>query len=163
MGQAQRPSILHLQAGFFLGRPSAPRQVELLLGQPISDLQVGVRLETLSLPHPSLGTSHPAQLCVLVAQGFAESRGRGHVLLSTPEMPTLVTGLPGLCLQPKPHPATSPPAYPCFLLSWLSFPDPSPSPLTVILQPHAQASEGSPAAKEVAPQGWLTTVAAHLS
>ena len=129
MGQAQRLSSLHLQDGFFLRRPLNAQAGGLLLGQPISNLQAGVQTgNPVLLP----AIPHWGQPTLLSFVSWwpkdLQSPLDGGMSSSPPQKsPPWVTGLPGLCLQPEPHPAASPslPPLPSLLFtplsSWLFF------------------------------------------
>lgn len=97
MGQAHRMGSLLLQDGFFLRGPLKTQANRLLLGLAHRGLDAYVQTRDLA-PLPAVlcwgGVRLDAQLWGLVVQGFAESAGRGPVILSTPEITTVGLSAP---------------------------------------------------------------------
>ena len=166
MGEAQRWYSLFLQDGSFLGRPFNTQAGGLLLGQTIGDLHAGIQTGNPALLPAIPHWGHLTLLSFVSwwSKDFQSPLDEDTSSSPPQKSPSWVTGLPGLCLQPEPHPAASPslPPLPSLLLAFLS-PDPLPSPPDYYSPATHTSLEGLPAAKEAAPQGWLTTVAAHLS
>ena len=143
----------------FSGGPSMLRQVDFCWASPSVISRQAFRLETLFFSLPSLtGDSPPCsalcpggrRICRVLWMGACPPlHPRNHHLGSRCFL---------VCaFSPSLIPLHLP-AYPRFLLSFSL-----PSPPDYFSPATHTSLEGSPAAKEATPQGWLTTVAAHLS